>query len=143
MNELKLENYRDELVSNPSANINEFIAKNLIEIVFDQLNHIYEYDTQIVEKETIYKIVDEHYLLLNKIYMKDFYPFWQSQFVASSNIDGLIDLKTFCILMVNPNFASAWSRRKSILVARLNQVISYDQIMILLNHRLLTVLLLK
>lgn len=122
MNELKLEHYRDELAKNPSVNINEFIGKKLIRLVFD--NTIYEYDTQIVEKEIIFQLVDGHYLLLNKIYTKDFYPYWQNQFVKNSNRDGLIDLKTFCILMVNPNFASAWSRRKSILCSQLNQVIS-------------------
>lgn len=124
MNELKLEHYQDELAKNRSVNINEFIGNKLIELVFDQFNNIYEYDTQIVETEIIFQLVDGHYLLLNKIHMKDFYSYWQNQFVKSSNIDGPIDLKTFCILMVNPNFASAWSRRKSILCSQMNKVIS-------------------
>jgi len=124
MNELKLEDFNNELIKNPLANINDFIGRALIEVALNNVTELFEYDTQIVEKEIIFQVVDDHYLLLNKIYMKDFYFYWQRRFIEDSKIDGLIGLKSFCILMVNPNFASAWSRRKTILVADFSQVIS-------------------
>jgi len=123
--EINTQTYQDELIKNVSScdeTINAFIGRKAYDLIMNNLckpdSVIYEFDTQIIDKSTILQLVDLHYLLFNKLFVKDFYLYWQKIFVSSSN-EQSYDLKSFCILLINPNFASAWSRRKSIIIVRL------------------------
>ena len=57
---LKIEDY------DQTSDLNHFLATNLTKII--STTNIIEYDIQIVEdKSVLFKLVDNHYLLLNKI----------------------------------------------------------------------------
>lgn len=100
--------------------INKFLAAKLFSNVYEQ-PRIYEYDIQIVEKSTLFQVVDEHYLLLNKIHLKEFYKYWRTYFLKRETDH--IEFATVCILLINPEFLSAWSSRKNLLELKLTQVI--------------------
>ena len=123
--EITTQTYKDELFKNcssPNESINAFIGRRAFDLIMSNLckpaSNIHEFDTQIIDKSTILQLVDIHYLLLNKLFLKDFYSYWQKMFVSGSK-EQSDDLKSFCLLLINPNFASAWSRRKSIIIVRI------------------------
>lgn len=90
------------------------MESNGIEIV-NRVNllEIYEYDIGLVDGDVYFKIEQDHYLLLNKAKMKEFYFYWRSRLFKAS---GETDVVTKCCLLVNPNLQTAWSRRKQLLL---------------------------
>lgn len=114
--EITKKHFEDASFANSeNRNINVFIGRTALQLIMNNaLNpsqKIYEYDTQVIDKSIIFQLVDRHYLLVNKFYLKEFYSYWQTSFVNGSRDNS--DLMSFCILLVNPNFASAWSCRKT------------------------------
>ncbi len=111
---LKIEDY------DQTTELNQFLATNLTKII--STTNIIEYDIQIVEdKSVLFKLVDDHYLLLNKIYMKEFYMYWR-KCLLSNETNQIDDMITLCVLLINPNMATAWSKRKSLLVSNLTDL---------------------
>ena len=89
---LKIEDY------DQTSDLNHFLATNLTKII--STTNIIEYDIQIVEdKSVLFKLVDNHYLLLNKIYLKDFYMYWRKCLL--SNETNKIDMITLCVLLIS------------------------------------------
>lgn len=114
----------NDLKCNDESNLNEAIGKYLYELIVDGLNYpnkeIYEYDTEIIpDKDTILKLVENHYLLINKLVLKDFYFYWRKKYFSMNSNE--IDMASLLILLINPNFSSAWSKRKNILIESLNE----------------------
>ena len=103
--------------------LNTFLAVKLYSNIYEK-PEIYEYDIQIVDKPILFQIVDKHYLLLNKIHLKEFYIYWRTHFLKHDT--QFIDISTICILLINPNFLSAWSYRKSLLDKNLTKVLFFN-----------------
>jgi len=79
---------------------------------------IYEYDFQLIEDESLFfKIEQRNYLLINKIFIKKIYMHWRNvYFLSNQTNDQKLGQETssFILLLINPNFASAWSIRKNL-----------------------------
>jgi hypothetical protein len=111
-------------------NENEFIGQELSNILNNGFKNkekrIIEYDIGLFLDEdgqpnlkSYFKIEQNNYLLLNKAKMKAFYFYWRSKYLMLSCKNEILtneslDQMTKCILLVNPNFLSAWSKRKQI-----------------------------
>lgn len=105
-------------------------GKNLIDTINYRLNcdendRILEYDIQLASNGNIldtafFRIEQNHYLLINKALCKDFYFHWREKYFSIATETDVsndsIDLITKCVLLINPNFASAWSKRKNLVV---------------------------
>ncbi len=136
--EISTQTYKDELLKNSSLTINTFIGRQAFDLIVPNLSKpastIHEYDTQVIDKSTILQLVDTHYLLLNKVFIKEFYLYWQKMFVSGSK-EQSDDLKSFCLLLVNPNFASAWSRRKSLIIVGIKSTLTSKTILVKITNR--------
>jgi len=102
---------------NNSIGINKFIGEKLHEIILKNINiaqtKIVEYDWQIIEDSgIILKLIDNQYLCLNKIYVKSFYREWRGQLLSNELNTAKYDEVTLNVLLINPNVATAWSKRK-------------------------------
>ena len=74
---------------------------------------IYEYDFQLIEDASIFcRIEQKNYLLINKIFIKKMYMHWRNVYFLSSETKLDQETSSFIVLLINPNFASAWSLRK-------------------------------
>lgn len=69
-----------------------------------------EYDIGPMEGSELFRVEQDRYLLVNKLLLKNLYFEWRSAFLLHHNVDQ--DKLSKLILLVNPNFLSAWSRRK-------------------------------
>lgn len=108
----------------------EYFAKYFYRLFLssDEENEIYEYDLAELGDANLFGVIEQnHYLLLNKSILKKFYMYWRSKLLVLKSSEQLIrfddestiklsDLASFFILIVNPNFASAWCRRRSNLI---------------------------
>lgn len=98
--------------------INIQIAAKLNQVILDNIsneaNKIYEYDIGIIEDDsTILQIAEDHYLLLNKKHVKSFYFFWRQNLLSENSLCDQ-NLASLSVLLINPNVATAWSKRKSL-----------------------------
>ena len=78
--EITLEKYEKEIAQKEkkddddtsALNLNSYIGKEIFNLVIPNvvspISQIYEYDTQIIEKNVILRLVDNHYLLFNKMF---------------------------------------------------------------------------
>jgi hypothetical protein len=89
----------------------------------DKNKTVLEYDFGILDESTFFKVEQAHYLLLNKLKLKQFYFHWREKYFSfvnnpdwTKNQSDSLDQLTKCVLLVNPNFASAWSKRKHLLL---------------------------
>ena len=74
--------------------VSHFIGLRLYEFVCHN-SGMQEYDTQLIEDKTVLiRLVDEHYLLVNKCYMKEFLAYWKNQFLSRGEAGG--SLLTVC-----------------------------------------------
>lgn len=93
--------------------------------IFSDEQKILEYDIQPTENECLYLIEQNHYLLINKLKVKEFYFFYRQKvlnfdlkrFDCASSFEHL-DTITKTVLLVNPNLSTAWSKRKYMLTCR-------------------------
>ena len=109
--------------------LNEYFGANLFRIVRSDCE-IYEYDFQFIPDETLFcKTEQTHYLLVNKRFLKAFYVYWRARFFALASQGGDVDLVSLMVLLVNANFASAWSRRKSQVVQASSHGSKFDLIL--------------
>ena len=108
------------------VNYNEENGQKLVRLInagfSNKTKDIYEYDIGIFDESqasAFYLVEQDHYLLLNKKSMKEFYFYWRTKYFSvgkSKEFESYnFDETTKCILLVNPNFLSAWSRRKEML----------------------------
>ena len=97
---------------------------------------------EIADDRLLARIEQSHYLLVNKRALKRFYQHWCGKFFTGTVDQVNVDCTTLCILLINPNIGSAWSRRRQALVTRLAQATSasliewelYTNKLILLKH---------
>ena len=105
---------------------NERMGDKLVELIKNgfenESEEILEYDFQIVPDETVFCSIEQRkYILLNKAFLKKFYAEWRNKYFALDTNDDLqCDVASLVLLIVNPNFASAWSKRKKILLNNFN-----------------------
>lgn len=82
-----------------------------------------------------YDLVEQRYLLINKIMCKKFYFYWKNEFFnGQCNSIKIskeqIDVITMCILLINPNFSSAWSRRKEMAMIDLFHELEFNRLIL-------------
>ena len=105
---------------------NEKLVKKLYDSIIIGLyssdKEIYEYDIQLINQESkeLYLIVDNNYLLINKLNVKKFYLYSREKLLKlSRKITDLNEIEydslSLCVLLINPNFTTAWSTRKSLI----------------------------
>ncbi len=112
------------------SDLNEQFGQKL----FDTIKHgfknlpdeIYEYDFQLIqdEEKLFFKVEQKNYLCINKSLVKEFYIYWRKRFFQHD--EQTVDIVSLMVLLVNANFASAWSRRKGLIVKALNEVENLD-----------------
>jgi hypothetical protein len=93
---------------------------------------IHEFDIQFMnesetEEKVVWEIVQNNYLLLNKQFVKSVYFYARERFLKLLHIDEFNNEKdlnalSLIILMVNPNFSTAWSYRKTLFLRCLNKI---------------------
>lgn len=80
------------------------------ELIDEQID---EYDFQLIEDASVLlKIEQKKYLLINKIFIKKIYIHWRDVYFLSSKTKIDQETSSLIVLLLNPNFSSAWSIRK-------------------------------
>lgn len=104
-----------------TKDINDYIGEQLNKIITENESaKIYEFDIQLIEDSSvIMQLVDDHYLLINKQFMRKFYIHWRAKLLSPNININQFDISTLCVLLINPNVATAWSKRKSLLDSQL------------------------
>jgi hypothetical protein len=84
--------------------------KKGFELIDEQID---EYDFQLIDDASVFlKIEQKKYLLINKIFIKKIYIHWRNVYFLSSETKIDQETSSLIVLLINPNFASAWSIRK-------------------------------
>lgn len=121
----------------------EINGRELINLINERISnenlylklHEYEIFPILDEPRKFFNLAEERYLLINKLMCKEFYFFWKNKYLESNfNCSSItkeeIDINTKCILLINPNFASAWSRRKEITTSDLKSELEFNRLVL-------------
>ncbi|CAF0710925.1 unnamed protein product [Brachionus calyciflorus] len=132
---------------NSNLENDEINGQNLIKLIDASINSedcskkIKEYDIMpILEDPTeFYRIEQNHYLLINKLKCKQFYIYWRKKYFDNKNSesDDLLNSVSKCVLLINPNFASAWSKRKDLLLKNrlYRQEMEFNDLILIKNFK--------
>lgn len=107
-------------------------ADDLVNVISNK--EIIEYDIQpIIDSDALFRVEQDRYLLINKLRLKELYFKWRSEFLLKPND---LDKQSKLILLVNPNFLSAWSKRKEIFAkstASFNEELKFNTLILSKN----------
>jgi hypothetical protein len=92
------------------------LARSLFDIFTDKQQELLEYDIDVILSGDSY-IVAEKNLLINKQYTKSLYKFVRQSFLSQKSTD-TENMHSLMIVILNPSFGSAWSRRKMCIVEK-------------------------
>lgn len=124
-------------------------GKELVKLINENIKtinsslNLCEYDIfPMFEKpDQFFNLVEKRYLMINKIMCKNFYFFWRNKFLQNNknllleNSLEEIDLITKCILLINPNFSSAWSKRKEIAAKNLDSELEFNRLILSKHYK--------
>jgi hypothetical protein len=94
------------------------LAADLYALFTSTEDELVEYDIDLIENDDKPFIISERNLLINKKCIKGLYKLVHKRFLSKTHID-MENMYSLLLTIINPNFASAWSRRKVYIVNKI------------------------